>query len=102
VTETANITDFSRLARLDDGKSKFHRAEIAIEALHKQIKGHFDFVEEEKEIERRRAESHDRLMQVSATKERLAELTTDYSTLLAPTIRNVEVFSWKEYLTVAI
>jgi hypothetical protein len=40
--------------------------------LRKQIKGHVDFVEEEKEIERRRAESHDRLMQVTATKDRLA------------------------------
>jgi hypothetical protein len=30
MTETANITDFSHLARLDDTKSKVHQAEMAI------------------------------------------------------------------------
>ena len=75
--ETANINDFSYLGRLDDGKSKVQQAEVAIPALQNQIKGHLDLVEEHKASEKRRAESHDRLMQVTAVKDRLAELTQD-------------------------
>ena len=83
MTETANISDFSHLARLDDGKTKVQQAEAAIKALRNQIKGHIDLVQQEKPIEKRRAESHDRLMQVTAVKDRLAELTQNFFTLLA-------------------
>ena len=74
MTETANISDFSHLARLEDGQSKVQKAESAVKALRSQIKGHLDLMDEEKAIEKRRAESHDRIMQVTAVKERLAEL----------------------------
>lgn len=83
MTETANINDFSHLARLDDGEAKVKQAETAIRALRNQIKGHLDLVEEEKAIEKRRAEAHDRMMQVTAVKDRLDELTQDYFALLA-------------------
>ena len=83
MTETAKISDFSHLARLDDGDSKAQQAEAAIKALRNQIKGHLDLVEEEKAIEKRRAEAHDRMMQVTSVKDRLDELTQDYFALLA-------------------
>lgn len=83
MTETAKINDFSHLARLDDSKSKVQQAESAITALRNQIKGHLDLVEEEKAIEKRRDEAHDRMMQVTAVKDCLAKLTKDYFALLA-------------------
>lgn len=82
MTETANIDDFSHLARLDDGDTKVKKARAAIEGLRKHIQGHIDLVAEEKQIERRRAEAHDRLMQVTAVKDKLNELSQEYFALL--------------------
>ncbi len=64
MTETAQINDLSHLAKLDDGKKKVADAKAAIDGLRSQIQGHLDLVGEEKAIEKRRAESHDRLMAV--------------------------------------
>lgn len=83
MTETASIVDFSHLARLDDGKTKVQQATAAVKALRQQIKGHIDLVEQQKQIERHRAEAHERMMQIQSVKDMLRELTQDYIALLS-------------------
>lgn len=82
MTETANITDFSHLARLDDGADKVAKAESAVAALRNQIKGHRDLIAEKEDIERRRAEAHQKMMAVTAVKDRIDQLTKEYFALL--------------------
>ena len=82
ITEVARISDFSHLARLDDGESKVRKAEAAVNALRDQIGGLRDLLGEEERIERRRQQAHARLMQLTAVKEKLEETTQDYYALL--------------------
>ncbi|MCO6043328.1 hypothetical protein NG895_05360 [Aeoliella sp. ICT_H6.2] len=82
MTETANITDFNHLARLDDGAEKVQKAEAAVAALRNQVKGHGDIVAEEKNVERRRAETHQKLMALAAVKEHIEQLKQEYFALL--------------------
>jgi hypothetical protein len=100
MTETASINDLSHLAKLDDGKKKVHEAQIALDALRKQIQGHVDLIQEEKAIEKRRAESHDRLMQVTAVRDRLEELKNEYFILLSSTNSQQRGFKLEKVLRV--
>ena len=83
MTETANISDFSHLARLDDGADKVRKAEAAVGALRSQIRGHKDLLAEQEAIERRRAEAHRKMMEVTSVRERIDELTKEYLALLS-------------------
>ncbi len=82
MAEVSRIADFSHLAKLEDGASKEKNARTAVEALRKQIGNLTDVFAEEKEIEKRREQAHERLMQATAVKQRLDELTKDYFDLL--------------------
>jgi hypothetical protein len=83
MTEVARVNDFSHLARLEDGQDKTARARAAVEALQEQIRGLDEFLEEEKEIERRRKEAYERKVKTDAVKEALNELTRSYLDLLS-------------------
>ena len=83
MAEVSRISDFSHLAKLDDGATKEKNARAAVEALRKQMGNLTDVLAEEKEIEKRRQQAHERLMQATAIKQHLDELTKDYFELLA-------------------
>jgi hypothetical protein len=83
MTEVARVSDFSHLSRLEDGQDKTIRAKAAVEALQEQIRGLDEFLEEEKEIERRRKEAYERKVKTNAVKEALDELTRSYLDLLS-------------------
>ena len=82
ITDVAGISDFSHLARLNDGDSKVKKAKAAVNALRDQIGGLRHFLAEEEEIERRRQQAHERLMQVTAVKDKIKEITQNYFALL--------------------
>jgi hypothetical protein len=70
-------------SRLEDGQDKAVRARAAVEALQEQIRGLDEFIEEEKEIERRRQETYERRVKINAVKGTLDELTRSYLDLLS-------------------
>ena len=83
MTEVARVSDFSHLSRLEDGQDKTVRARAAVEALQEQIRGLDEFLEEEKEVERRRKEAYEHKVRTNAVKEALDELTRSYLDLLS-------------------
>ncbi|MEW6619591.1 MAG: hypothetical protein AB1422_09725 [bacterium] len=82
MTEVSRIEDFSHLARLEDGAKKVAGAKSAVDALRGQIRGLDEFLEEEREIERRRQEAHERRVKSDAVQQALEELTIAYLDLL--------------------
>lgn len=82
MAEVARVTDFSHLARLDDGAEKVAKAKASVQALQGQIRGLSGLLDEEREIERRRQEAHDRRMRTDAVRQAVAELTREYLDLL--------------------
>lgn len=83
MADVSRISEFSHLERLDDGRTKAQQARAAVESLKKQSGAIADVLAEEKEVERRRQQAHERLMQVNSVKEKLNALAKDYFTLLA-------------------
>ena len=83
MTDVAQIQDFSHLTRLDGGKEKAQRAQAAVKALQGQIAGLETTLEEEREIERRRQEAHERRVKTDAVQQALQELTREYFQLLS-------------------
>ena len=83
MTDVAGISDFGHLERLDGGKEKADRARSAVRALKGQVAGLEKFLEEEREIERRRQEAHEKRLEVSAVQQSLQELTEEYFDLLS-------------------
>ncbi len=98
MTETASITDFCHLSRLDDGKAKAKQAEASVSALRQQIKGHVDLIAEQEETERRRQTAHERMMQVTSVKDKLGKLTQKLFTLLATDNSQKRGFQLEEIL----
>jgi hypothetical protein len=83
MAEVARITDFTHLARLEDGAQKVATAKAAVQALQGQIRGLSDFMGEEREIERRRQETHERRMRTDAVRQAVEQLTREYLDLLS-------------------
>lgn len=82
MTEVARVQDFSHLNRLDGGEEKAAKAKAAVDALQGQIRGLEAFLEEEKEIERRRQQAHELRLKTDAVRESLEALTQEYYELL--------------------
>jgi hypothetical protein len=82
MAEVSRITDFSHLAKLDDGATKEKNAKAAVQGLKLHIGNLTDLLAEEKEIEMRRQQAHERLMKATAVTHKLAELKKNYFELL--------------------
>jgi hypothetical protein len=80
--EVSQVEDFSHLRRLEEGDRKATDAKAAVQALRQQTVGLKSLFEEEKEIEQRRSEAHEKRLQVSAVKKRIEGLTREYFALL--------------------
>ena len=83
MTDVASVRDFNYLARLEDGNVKVEQARAAVEALRDQISGLDAFLEEEREIERRRQEAYEQRVKTDAVQNALQELTSEYLDLLS-------------------
>lgn len=82
MSEVSNVTDFSHLSKLDDGKKKATEAKVAVEALRAQLKGYQDIEKEQEESEERRKQAHQKLMQVNAVQEELEKLKAEFYVLV--------------------
>lgn len=83
MAEIARVNDLSHLARLEDGEEKVARAKASVQALQGQIRGLSELVDEERNIDRRRQEAHERRIKTDAVREALEELTREYLELVS-------------------
>jgi len=83
MAEVTKVNDFSHLARLEGGDEKVARARSAVEALRAQIRGLQEFLNEERDIERRRQEAYEKRLKVDAVRQALENLTREYLDLLS-------------------
>ena len=81
--EIASFSDFSYLARLDDGASKVERARRAVASLREQYEGHADLVAEREAVAKRRGEAQVTAAKRQAMQESLDELRRAYVELLS-------------------
>jgi hypothetical protein len=82
MSDVAKITDFSHLQRLEGGPEKAKAAQQAVAALRKLIITHEQAFDDQRNIEERRKQAHDRLVQAAGVQEKLKALTAEYMALL--------------------
>lgn len=82
MTEVSRINDFSHLEHLENGEEKALNAKRSVTALKKFVETHEKYYEEHKQIEERRRATYENLIETTAVKEKLNELTRKYFTLL--------------------
>lgn len=80
--EVAKVNDFSHLRKLEEGEDKARNAQNAVEALRKQLVGNQKLREEEKNAEKKREETHKRLLRVNAVQEKIKEINAEFLALL--------------------
>lgn len=85
MAEVCEITDFSHLRKLEDGKKKADDAKQAVGALRAQLQGYRDIQEEAEQSEQRRKEAHERLMQVNAVQQELEGYKSAFFELISNT-----------------
>jgi hypothetical protein len=82
MTEVARVDDFSHLERLDGGKEKAATARASVGALRKLTAVHEALFDEQKRMEERRRKSYEQLRRTTAVRNKLDDLTKEYSDLL--------------------
>ena len=82
MSAVCQVTDFSHLCKLEDGQSKATDAENAVKALRAQFAGHQHLEEEAKNAERRRRETHAKVMQVNAVQQQLEDFKATFFQLI--------------------
>lgn len=83
IEEVSAFSDFSHLARLEDGKEKAGRAQAAVAALKKHYDAHAGLVADKVAVERRRKEARVTAQHREALSEHLEALRQSYVQLLA-------------------
>lgn len=78
MAEVARVNDFSHLARLEDGEVKVARAKASVQALQGHIRGLSELLDEERDVEHRRQQAHERRVKTDAVRKALEELTHEY------------------------
>ncbi len=81
MTEVSRIEDYSHLEHLEDGNNKAKLAKTSVVALRKLTVAHQTIYEEQQKIEERRLMAQNALLNISAVKNKLEELTRPYSDL---------------------
>ena len=82
MSAVCQVTDFSHLRKLEDGKSKATAAEAAVKALRAQVAGHQNLEEEAEKAEKRRGDAHARVMQANAVQQRLEAFKSKFFQLV--------------------
>lgn len=83
IDETARMSDFSHLARLEDGQAKIDAAEAAVASLRNAAAEGLELRAELKAAQRRREEKGEERRQTVALKEKLDELRARYLQLFS-------------------
>ena len=83
MSEVSRVHDFSHLERLEGGREKAQAAQKAVAALRKQMAGHDALLEEQREAEERRRQTHEALLRKTAVRDSLEKLNRDYLALLS-------------------
>ena len=82
MSAVCQVTDFSHLRKLEDGRSKAKAAAAAVEALRAQLAGHQDLEEEAEKAEKRRKDAHARVMQTNAVQQELETFKAEFFQLV--------------------
>ena len=82
MSAVCQVTDFSHLRKLEDGRSKAKAAEAAVNALRAQLSGHQDLEKEVEEAEKHRQDAHARIMQTNAVQQRLEAFKVEFFQLV--------------------
>jgi hypothetical protein len=82
MSEVSRVDDFSHLERLEGGKEKAVGARASVLALRKLTEGHDSLLDEQKKVEERRRETHEKLLRNSAVRSGLEKLNQEYMPLL--------------------
>ena len=96
--EVSQVTDFSHLRRLEDGKSKAKEAAAAVEALRAQLTGHQNLKEDAEKAEERRKAAHEKVMQANAVQKRLEDFSAEYFQLVGSNELHQRGFSLEKVL----
>lgn len=83
MSETARISDFSHLEKLEDGRSKAQEARRAVEALRNQVSAHEEIAEAQREAEAKREEAREERLRRKEVQERLEAIKQEYYRLLS-------------------
>ena len=82
IYDVCQISNFSHLERLEDGKTKAQRAKDAVEELKKIVEQHDTIVKEKDETEKKRIEAAEKLNRSKAVQKRLDEIKENYISLI--------------------
>lgn len=83
MSETAKISDFSHLLKLEDGEKKAAEAERAVVALRAQVSAHEEIAAAQQGVEKRREEAREKRLRRAEIQEQLENLTQEYFRLLS-------------------
>lgn len=78
ISEVTKMNDFSHLKRLEDGLKKSKLAENSVGALKKLAQGHFNVIDEQKEIEERRKAAYEKFLKNQGVKEKIEEIKNKF------------------------
>ena len=99
IFEVSNITDFTHLENLEDGKIKAQKAEAAVAALRNQLKGHQNIVDERNKIKERRKQANERLASVNEVQNQIASLKEDFYGLFSCSNVQQRGYDLEKFLT---
>ena len=80
--EVVNVTDFSHLEHVEDGKAKAKRAEASVKALREQVKGHQEILSKARELKKAREADAMRRAALDGTRKALEDLNKEYFALI--------------------
>lgn len=98
MSEVSQMTDFTHLLNLDDGKSKEQLAKQAVGALKIQMRGHLELEREKQDIKKRREQALEEMMQSKGVRERLDAICKNYYSLLKKTDHRQRGFDLEKIL----
>jgi hypothetical protein len=98
IQQVSEVNDFSHLLRLDDGTAKAQRAQLAVEALRKQIHGIDQLLVSHAEIENKRQQYHIEQQRLTGLHATLGELQREYMALLTSTNHQSRGFAFEKLL----
>jgi hypothetical protein len=99
VQEVGNMNDFSHLEYWEkENKGLIKKAEIAVNKLRQQAKGHFEIIEELKKAEERRYVNKEKLKESIAYQQKLDELKMEFYQIASNTNSQQKGFQFEKFL----
>lgn len=99
VQEVGNMNDFSHLEYWEkENKGLIKKAEVAVNKLRQQAKGHFEIIEELKKAEERRELNKEKLKDSIAYQQKLDELKMEFYQIASNTNSQQKGFQFEKFL----